>query len=346
MQELCLFVRVTFWLGSWSLEPGTLYYFLHDIQALDDEVLENVQVDKLERLVSFIGDASLSNVGGSMDLLDVLDQYCHQLCNDPRDRIFGLLALVKPDQRVAIDYSKSVELIIMEAIVVILQSEVEAFQRLGGILTLASKLDMWWSRLLQTCESVAPNGVGHIMLRTMQSLRWGAIVALTPQILGSNHYLLNRWNKEQNRVIVQKDLACEDLLLSAVNERQRSLAQELEEAFGEDQELNTQLKQLQKCRSKIMEERYRLLDEQGQPLEPVRSVLEDADFMHASERVRTIIDTIAARHGFLWFDGILAHPDDWPSPEEVEAAGEKRTAQRQAKVLAEIERVVDPRNDG
>jgi len=58
-----------------------------------------------------------------LDIGVAMDSYVRNSCADPRDRVYGLLGLVRLDQRVTVDYEKSIDQLYLDLILVALRSE-------------------------------------------------------------------------------------------------------------------------------------------------------------------------------------------------------------------------------
>ncbi|KAI4908160.1 hypothetical protein J4E90_008784 [Alternaria incomplexa] len=69
--------------------------------------------------------SSLRRIGGfiHLDMFAALDMYALNSCADPRDNIYGLLGLVRVDQRVTVDYEKSNDQLYLDLVLAMLQSQ-------------------------------------------------------------------------------------------------------------------------------------------------------------------------------------------------------------------------------
>ncbi len=58
------------------------------------------------------------NQRGGRRLDEVAGNYCVQQCQNPRDKIYGFLGMVSADQRPAVDYAKSIQQVLADAVLV------------------------------------------------------------------------------------------------------------------------------------------------------------------------------------------------------------------------------------
>ncbi|KAI4658283.1 uncharacterized protein J4E79_007265 [Alternaria viburni] len=74
---------------------------------------------------SIICKSSLRRIGGfiHLDMFAALDMYALNSCADPRDKVYGLLGLVRVDHRVTVDYEKSNDQLYLDLVLVMLQSQ-------------------------------------------------------------------------------------------------------------------------------------------------------------------------------------------------------------------------------
>jgi len=94
------------------------------------------------------GEFTHLNIGVAMD------SYVRNSCADPRDRVYGLLGLVRLDQRVTVDYEKSIDQLYLDLILVALRSQCfedpsEAEVRYDRVLSVVYRahydLDITWA---------------------------------------------------------------------------------------------------------------------------------------------------------------------------------------------------------
>lgn len=135
VQELRLAQEVIFWCGGLAITRSMLHddylrVFLSQKQVLS--VVENsasTGAAELEEHARALFEHGIWTIrlllcdhAGDVekDLQAVLLDYRRTKCADPRDKIFGGQALVKPAQRVAVDYSKSLEELVREVLRVVI----------------------------------------------------------------------------------------------------------------------------------------------------------------------------------------------------------------------------------
>ena len=90
-------------------------------ETLNDYIRRSVP----RRAYRIICKSSLRRTGEfiHLDILAALVNYTGSKCADPRDKVYGLLGLVRVDQRVTVDYEKSNDQLYMDVILVTLQNQ-------------------------------------------------------------------------------------------------------------------------------------------------------------------------------------------------------------------------------
>lgn len=113
VQEVFLANDLSFWYGYHKVRASVLHSKLYDlVDSLDKSVSDEGKEalasrfkytfwPKINKLLSVQGN------GASQGLLQALSRYAECECTDPRDKVFGLQAMVLPPQRVQVDYSMS-----------------------------------------------------------------------------------------------------------------------------------------------------------------------------------------------------------------------------------------------
>jgi hypothetical protein len=84
-------------------------------------VLFEIRVPSVHGVNFFLKRDSLGNKPGarSFSFIDALISFRHTLCADPRDKIYGLLGLVRSEECVMIDYQKLPQQVLMDAVLVV-----------------------------------------------------------------------------------------------------------------------------------------------------------------------------------------------------------------------------------
>lgn len=90
-----------------------------------------------------------------MDLLDCLEQFSKHECRDPRDKIFGIMSLVYGEQRIEVDYAKSIQEVLLDVLRVALKPELPRTGRitlteLGFQVGLAQPEHRSWSEFVRS----------------------------------------------------------------------------------------------------------------------------------------------------------------------------------------------------
>jgi len=103
------------WLANdtrgWECRFGTLDHCLQ--RSVPKSAYNIICKSSLRRTGEFI----------HLDIFAALDRYVGNECVDPRDRVYGLLGLVRVDQRVTVDYEKSNDQLYMDVILVTLRNQ-------------------------------------------------------------------------------------------------------------------------------------------------------------------------------------------------------------------------------
>lgn len=86
-------------------------------------------------------------------MADMLHTFRFQSCEDPRDKIYGLMGLVDEDERVVVDYAKSVQQVFMDAVLVTCADSQKNYKRI-----------MLFSDILEHMPFTATQTVGVIAL--------------------------------------------------------------------------------------------------------------------------------------------------------------------------------------
>ena len=92
------------------------------------------------------------------DLLDCLEQFSKHGCQDPRDKVFGLMSLVYGERRIEVDYAKSVQQVLLDVICVALQSQFarsghNTLAELGSQVSLARLEHRSWVEFLHSIHT-------------------------------------------------------------------------------------------------------------------------------------------------------------------------------------------------
>lgn len=129
--------ELTYWDRLWIVQENVLaknsVFFLGEHRYHRLDILQYAQIWSrvfgfapygLESLKHIVALTSTSGFQGQMNLDQVLVRYFHQRkkCTDPHDLVYGLLGLVKPSQRVSVDYQSSLTEMFTRMLDVLLRS--------------------------------------------------------------------------------------------------------------------------------------------------------------------------------------------------------------------------------
>ena len=136
MQELYLARQTTFWCGSLIIDCLDFRKKIDWMDSMSVAMARFVtfsgsdRVDTLDfQRIAFETQFKqrikllLSDSRDEYTLHAALSTYGRCLCSDPRDKVFGLQALLKPDERVSVDYSRSASEITLQALKNLILSE-------------------------------------------------------------------------------------------------------------------------------------------------------------------------------------------------------------------------------
>ena len=87
---------------EWEYRVGTLnHYLLRSIPVYSYQIICKSSLGRIGRFIH-------------LDIFAALDTYMENKCADQRDKVYGLLGLVRVDQRVTVDYEKSIDQLFMD----------------------------------------------------------------------------------------------------------------------------------------------------------------------------------------------------------------------------------------
>lgn len=294
VQELYLAKNAIFWYGRHTIRRRILYNNLRQLVSFvehDEDFLGDTynidSDDEMERLdqgldfidawvkISLLLRPSIQKTGGR-SLFSILTKYCENDCADRRDKVLGLQALIVPDQKIPIDYSKGEALLSYLALKVMIQ-HMSPLPYGDANWTLFSEPDKQYSddirklRLFSKSMVTSPSGE-----KTVAALVWAHLVPRSPGDLGV-------FGHEKLVFALTK------ISRSALPGPERSLAGKLCDAYL-----------VRKSgRSRHAKER-----------DPVRLYVERASTDKSLTAFTSILVTAAESLGFLMFGDFMVHPDD------------------------------------
>jgi hypothetical protein len=302
VQELHLAPHAIFWVGKLTIDRKVLWRLAcylernkgqiacsaHEIlgtssttvQAAEAE-LAAVAYDKA-LLVDRVIDR------GNAELQTVLEVFSHKSCKDPRDKIFGLQALVKPAQRMPVNYAMSFETLLCTLLKFLCRP-------------VRKRTSLWvWSVAFE--EAISRMGCLDGFFRTTDpsllrrgnramAMAWSYLVSQMPGHVCWAHVGWRNWEWLWDQVSEH-----------AQTNKQRAFADRLRE-LGHPYELSKygmELDQLPRCAAASRTYRDELLEKPCQHCKILES------------KARSLLDRVSIEHGFLESNGFWYHEQDWP----------------------------------
>ena len=230
-------------------------------------------------------------------LFVALQTFCRSSCSDPRDKVFGLQGIVKPGQRVPVDYTASLGTVwrnTMARVISVLMSNYRDFILMVFHGRLQMR-DIDIRRLSDVAKAIAGAAEPDDCMLEIAAMRWAHSVPNFPTTLRSTG---SHWWKVVAQLADRRATWIEiwrSLADSAVTENQKRLGNEIQQ---ETQTLshrwdNSNWRVLLKAESQEKHELWRKMDE------------------FASDLTQIMKRTYAKR-GFIVEHGFLVHPDEIP----------------------------------
>jgi hypothetical protein len=312
VQELWLASDVTFWCGRRSLSrdllrsrykwayQGTSTSFVYAYGGSPPLSTEfKALLEKHGKTMELL--LKKSNVGRKLDLPQVLQICCNSLCTDPRDKIYGVQALVKPEDRVLVDYSKPHDILVKEVIRDIIVRDPEprvinyhiawgqalSWRNVDARIDVMSLLSL---RLTQSAEDSC---------RATRIMYWACMLAripehirtLSPYTRGLKSQLKNFWSLFAKRTITP---------------RQQNFIKYLEEAAHRHVFPWTHMDVVLSNECAVVKKPNKYYTEALAVDAP------PAGWLNAT----VVLERAAAQHGFVMYGDYLCHPEDWPLPDQ------------------------------
>jgi hypothetical protein len=104
VQEMILAKQIRVWYNE----------IIVDWQNLTDEG-SGAFIDEISGIV----DGIESHRAGTLSLMTAVRRWSQNACEDPRDKVYGLQAMLCESERLPIDYSKSIQEVLIDAIVIL-----------------------------------------------------------------------------------------------------------------------------------------------------------------------------------------------------------------------------------
>jgi hypothetical protein len=295
VQELWLAAKVVLWCGPFRLDADWLYgdSILYSWAFAEEDRKSVYSVrNLLEQSIGTSHDAlkkrqyqngGMEEKPEGMTLSEAITRFSHHDCEDIRDKLYGLQSLVRPQQRLQIDYSASVESIVEEALTMLIRNaiipEVLSISRTTLHIWLNTQQDAMGVQVL-TRELLGGLSYNAERLSSgIRSLAWARCAAYLARKLPANPSLSTRGTWAA---------AWSVMTTNAVTPKQKELSLAFEwEAETFEKGISISL-------------RDRELKEQATPDEL------------GSSRIEKWIADVCTPCGFEEHDGFLVHPEDEP----------------------------------
>jgi hypothetical protein len=309
VQELSFAQAVHIWCGSFSIHRnhlrGALSWLLHYERSLlhseryGPSIIRRAQADQAVSTIQLILDHHFRHfwltetTHQEMSMQGTILQYGKCLCSDPRDKVFGLQALVKPDQRVEADYSKSIGEVLRE----VLETCMANLPR-----------DRTWNLSRRRgFNQMVESGVGGVfdVLKALTGyvpedckiMHWAFIVLLTPQPIAEILRVLNdgfekTWEQMSSRILVM-----------ATTARQKEYTLDLVHHVADVLMIQSKTFRSQRRQGPACS---------GESKFGYGEAMLDYYHQHVATELQDIIDDLATKHGFVRRGRFLYHPLEIP----------------------------------
>jgi hypothetical protein len=229
----------------------------------------------------------------------VLGDFSYKLCKDPRDKVFGLQALVIPSDHIVVDYSQTLEHVLYVVIAHFLEPsqmplvEPRTYKKawrswssefgfkLEGLPEILATFEDWTS----------------ISAKVGKAMIWASLVLKATRMLGRCHITWAIWTA-----------LWDDVYRHAQTPKQIFFASELRKLAKQHLRKLEQLK-LEECPVALNPPDYWSLRAGETEINAMCPQCEDF-----AVEARYMLRKMAEIYGFVVFDHYLYHPDEWPFP--------------------------------
>jgi hypothetical protein len=303
VQELRLAAAIVFWCGRYPLDLEGLRQNFDEMIARETHVMRTIEGSRsiqcrelLELARDFYNgqcrtiEHLLQRQGAPPDgLLSALLSYGRNQCSDIRDKIFGLQAIVVPDERISIDYSKPFGQLLREVM------ERWLAERIGFHAWGASGI--WILNEVQ-CERIAD--VAAVLTETSldygRMVRWAYVAgSIKKRFSGSQGGL----NVLADHVTVDWRRILETLGHLVVTDRQKELTKRLND-------------QLTPVATKLDSFITLWLDDPEKSLSDLPQALRDYYAKDLADDLCHVLNFTIWHHGFVMMGDFLYHPEEIP----------------------------------
>lgn len=317
LQELFLATHVFLWVGEDEFYTEFLAHCWKNLRVYANQLLEEYSLDDCTRSVGITHQTlrAISKNRGALDLvfgqpceynpeqlLSVLYVSRQNMCRDPRDRIYGVQALVEARRRLPVDYALSFRQLSLRALQRIASDEdqeVQAVKQQGRPLDPVFN-GLW--RLddhMRKCMELQLDLHDHQgeCENIIQMMFWSARISCASVF--SVHIDSLTPNRRKDYQEMQMITLWADVYRRAFTIRQKALATDLEHLIH---------LHVQPWRS-FAQPAWQM--ERNIALETTPSW--QTRRRDASETdLKSVLDSAMSKHGFVWYGNIIAHPDEWP----------------------------------
>jgi hypothetical protein len=308
VQELILARDVQIWYAHLQFSAKMVYQIAekwsrHRVVAEVQRLGAEVSFRDLDQVRELLKPFFISGTRNKKPLYEVLKSTSETSCKDPRDKVYGVQALVLPSQRIRVAYTRSVQQVFNDAIRVMFEDQVG--QR---------KFCVW--ALLAIRLRGGQDDPGSFVTK-LKSIEFGMMSTSHLSTSWAWSYILPR-------------MACEVISLKRCGEWSISNWNQSGwlEIWERVRRLATTEKQLlfnEKLQTLVCETPFRRLWHRSDC-----AVMQGED-MHVcisngcagtplptnlSDKAKSMVNNIAARRGFVMYGEFLSHPDDWCFPDE------------------------------
>jgi hypothetical protein len=308
VQELRLAQRIEVWYGHLHLGAGQLFEMTGrwpadciDVGFEPEGTLSRPYVKSrdLMRMGQLLGPTSLDE--HKQSLFKVLYDTCGTQCVDPRDRIYGVQALVLPSQRVRVDHTRSLTQTMHEAMRIMflnlpavyrsslgwraVRQSVSILRHIEHVITSSSTIsDTWaWSQTVPCIARAIASDADNGLIKR-------------PQLNSS-------WDKSSWPAVLKYATTV------ATTKAQKRFSKELEDMIRAEG--------FQDLWHSVTCDLERHWSAHGYVYGYICSACKDTPMLEMMEAFERMIDKLATLHGFAMYEGeFLSHPDDWPFPGE------------------------------
>lgn len=268
--------------------------------------------DQLRAISTLLGPSIHDSDAQMLDLDQAIQKFSGNICTDPRDNVYGLQMLVEPDQRIPIDYDKTLRNVVFDCAVLIMRHKRNE--------CLLNDVHLGWSFV--TCGDIFSSnvyslmrGLGKIFATAglsedlLATLLWSYMMAnfINDLLLAAPSGRVS-WDERLNFTDFRRRTVWHRAAMNAVSTKQKAFGLELLECA-----ISGRLRALIDRYGREVVDTASLESTAG--VGRNRSQYEECitDLLSTTKEV---IERTAGRHGFVIYGDFLSHPDDWPFPKE------------------------------